>query len=67
MFAPNVALLSPATGKAVHGHFLPKGLESAQFRAMPKADVVGKGLEHLQAGFDKNKQSISASKVVVSL
>jgi hypothetical protein len=37
------------------------------FKPMPKATVVGNGLESLQGGFDKLKQGVSATELVVSL
>ncbi len=35
--------------------------------AAPEPLVIGKGLEHVQAGFDAQKKGVSARKVVVSL
>jgi hypothetical protein len=53
--------------KAVYGDYLPRALKDGSFKAMPKASVIGKGLENLQGGFDKLKQGVSATKLVVSL
>jgi hypothetical protein len=53
--------------KPVYGDYLPKALKDGSFKPMPKATVIGRGLESLQGGFDKLKQGISATKFVVSL
>ena len=66
VLAKNVVAVDPAIGKAVF-EFLTEALKSGQFQPMPKADVIGKGLEYLQEGLDKNKKGVSASKVVISL
>ena len=65
VFAPSIR--DTEVSKAVYQDYLPKALEDGSFRPMPKATVVGKGLESLQAGFDRLKQGVSASKLVVSL
>jgi len=54
-------------GHAVYQDFLPEALASGKFKPAPDADVIGKGLEHIQEGLDKNKAGVSAKKVVVSL
>lgn len=41
--------------------------KDGSFKPMPKATVIGKGLESLQGGFDKLKQGVSANELVVSL
>ena len=48
-------------------NFLPKALESGQFKCVPEPMVVGKGLESVQKGLDENKKGVSAKKVVVEL
>ena len=47
--------------------YLPEALKEGSFKAMPKATVVGTGLESLQGGFDQLKQGVSATKLVVTL
>ncbi|KAK5167154.1 uncharacterized protein LTR77_007884 [Saxophila tyrrhenica] len=47
--------------------YLPKGLESGKFRAVPEPLVIGKGLENVQKGMDKNKEGVSAKKVVIEV
>jgi hypothetical protein len=41
--------------------------KDGSFKPMPKAAVIGKGLESVQGGFDKLKQGVSANELVVSL
>jgi NADPH:quinone reductase-like Zn-dependent oxidoreductase len=53
--------------KKVFGDFLPQALANGSFRAKPDPQVVGKGLENLQAACDKLKAGVSATKIVVSL
>lgn len=60
-------LTDNGVGKAVYVDFLPKALAEGAYIAAPNPLVVGKGLEHIQAGFDLQKRGVSAKKVVVSL
>ena len=53
--------------KVVYEDFLPKALEEGTYITAPDPEVVGKGLEHIQAAFDVLKKGVSAKKVVVSL
>lgn len=48
-------------------NFLPKALESGQIKCVPEPLIMGKGLESVQSGLDKNKEGVSAKKVVVEL
>jgi len=54
-------------GKIIYEDFLPQALAEGSYVAAPNAHVLGKGLEHIQAGFDLQKKGVSATKVVVSL
>ncbi|KAK4930430.1 hypothetical protein LTR49_003171 [Elasticomyces elasticus] len=47
--------------------FITPALESGLLKCLPEPLVVGKGLESVQAGFDKLKAGVSARKVVVEL
>lgn len=47
--------------------FVPKALESGQLKCVPEPMIIGKGLESIQKGLDKNKEGVSAKKVVVEL
>ena len=60
-------LTDNGVGKAVYVDFLPKALAEGAYIAAPDPLVVGKGLEHIQAGFDLQKKGVSAKKLVVSL
>ncbi|PHH61644.1 hypothetical protein CDD81_8108 [Ophiocordyceps australis] len=54
-------------GAYIWGKFVPKTLESGKLKALPKSQVVGRGLESIQKGLDVQKQGVSASKVVIVL
>ncbi|KAJ0328534.1 hypothetical protein COL5a_004845 [Colletotrichum fioriniae] len=47
--------------------FVPGALRNGQLKPKPDAEVVGKGLESIQAGLDVLKQGVSAKKLVVQL
>ena len=53
--------------KAVYKDFLPAALKSGQFKPAPEPEVIGKGLDHLQAAVDKLRKGVSARKLVVTL
>ncbi len=53
--------------RVIYGDFLPKALAEGKYIAAPDPQVVGKGLEYIQAGLDLQKRGMSAKKVVVSL
>ena len=65
VFAPSVFNAEPAIGEAVWEKFLPEALKSGQFKALPKAKVVAKGLDGLQTGLDEARKGVSATKIVV--
>ena len=54
-------------GKAIFEDFLPKALESGSFVPAPEPQIVGKGLESIQAGVDIVREGISGKKLVVTL
>ena len=60
-------LVDNGVGEAVYVDFLPKALAEGTYVAAPDPQVVGKGLEYIQAGFDLQRKGMSAKKVVVSL
>ncbi|EMC93484.1 hypothetical protein BAUCODRAFT_125342 [Baudoinia panamericana UAMH 10762] len=47
--------------------YVTPALEQGKLKCLPEPLVVGKGLESVQAGFDKNKAGVSARKVVIEL
>ena len=53
--------------KVLFNEYVPKALATGQLMAKPEAMVVGKGLESLQAGINRQQEGVSAAKVVVSL
>lgn len=54
-------------GPAVWGDFLPGALKSGYLTPHPEPLVIGTGLESIQKGMNKNKEGVSAKKVVISL
>lgn len=52
---------------AVFHGYLSEALSRRSFRAMPKAEVVGKGLVSAQDALDALKKGVSAKKIVVTL
>jgi len=61
------SLMDNEVGKVVYEDFLPQALADGRYIVAPEPYVVGKGLEHVQAGFDMHMKGVSAKKVVVSL
>ncbi|KAG8628683.1 hypothetical protein KVT40_002548 [Elsinoe batatas] len=51
----------------IPGKFLYEGLEAGSIKPLPEPLIIGKGLESIQKAVDKNKQGVSAKKVVVEL
>jgi NADPH:quinone reductase-like Zn-dependent oxidoreductase len=54
-------------GKGVYEDFLPAALAAGTFVPAPEPNVVGKGLESIQAAVDIQRKGVSASKIVVTL
>ena len=61
------SLIHNRVGQAKYVGFLLKALAEGAFVAAPEPQIVGKGLENIQAGFDLQAMGTSAKKVVVSL
>ncbi|KAI9731740.1 MAG: hypothetical protein M1834_004529 [Cirrosporium novae-zelandiae] len=61
------SLKNNEVGDAIYANFLPKALAEGKYIVAPDPEVVGKGLEYIQAGFDLQKKGMSAKKVVISL
>ena len=51
----------------VWADYVPEALKQGKLKAVPEPLVIGKGLESLQKGCDKNKAGVSAKKVVIEL
>jgi NADPH:quinone reductase-like Zn-dependent oxidoreductase len=60
-------LLNNDVGAAIFVDFLPRALAAQRYLIAPKPHVIGTGLATLQAGLDRQKTGVSASKVVVTL
>lgn len=54
-------------GPAIWDHWLTPALANGSMRCMPEPEVVGKGLEHVQAALARQAQGVSAKKLVVEL
>ena len=67
MEATSILNQDKALGRAIYGDFLPDALKNGQIKPAPQPDVVGHGIEHIQAAVDKLKAGVSGSKIVVAL
>ena len=61
-----IAILNDEVGPAVWGKYVPEALASGQLLPRPEPLVLN-GLEKTQEGLEKNKQGVSAKKVVIKL
>lgn len=52
---------------AVWTDFVTPALQSGLLQCLPKQEIVGRGLEALQAGLNKSKGGVSATKLVIEL
>jgi len=59
--------IQPELNRPIWEEYITIALEQGKFKAVPEALVVGKGLESVQTGLDKNKAGVSAKKVVIEL
>ncbi|KAK8110771.1 uncharacterized protein PG998_007228 [Apiospora kogelbergensis] len=66
VFAITIFAQHPEVGKAVWQDFVPGALKSGQLKPAPAPEVVGRGVDAMQAAFDKQKAGVSAKKIVVS-
>lgn len=66
VWATNVGII-PEGGAQVWESFVPGALENGTFKAQPKAQIVGKGLEQIQGAIDLYTKGVSATKLVVLL
>ncbi|GAA6019036.1 hypothetical protein JCM10207_006295 [Rhodosporidiobolus poonsookiae] len=69
VLAPNVVSRNNAAiAKAIYHDFVPRALETGALQAKPEPlPVEGKGLEAVQSGLDRQKEGVSARKVVVRI
>jgi NADPH:quinone reductase-like Zn-dependent oxidoreductase len=61
------SLMHNEVGPMLWGEFLPAALAEGRFLPSPAPQVVGAGLEHVQAALDLVRDGVSARKIVVSL
>lgn len=67
VFAIDIALKEDAAvARAVYHDFVTAALKAGSLQAKPDPLVVGKGLESVQKGLDRQKEGVSAKKVVVT-
>jgi NADPH:quinone reductase-like Zn-dependent oxidoreductase len=57
----------PDIAKGIWSKFIPAALKSGQYVPAPKPLLVGEGLETVQKGFDRQKEGVSARKIVIKL
>ncbi|KAF1344795.1 chaperonin 10-like protein [Delphinella strobiligena] len=67
VFAITIGTQHKQVGEAVWGKYVPGALADGSLKFLPEPLVIGKGLESVQKGMDKNKAGVSAKKVVVEL
>ncbi|KAM0247829.1 hypothetical protein ACHAP5_003839 [Fusarium lateritium] len=63
----STSIIDTPVSKAVFADYVPAALEQGKFKAVPEAEVVGKGLESIQLGLSTLAKGVSAKKIVVSL
>lgn len=61
------ALMDTGLGQAIYEGFLPDALMTGRFQAAPDPLIAGHGLDAIQPAFERQKQGVSAAKVVVML
>lgn len=66
-FIYGTTLKANEVGTAVWRDFLPAALADGRYRATPRPQVVGHGLDRVQHALDVQREGVSASKVVVTL
>jgi hypothetical protein len=52
---------------AVWNNYIPEALADGTLKVRPEPLVVGHGLEKIQDAYERQKQGVSAAKVVVTL
>ncbi|VTT64400.1 unnamed protein product [Fusarium fujikuroi] len=60
----STSIINTPVAKAVFGDYIPAALEQGKFKAVPEAEVVGKGLEAVQLGINTLAKGVSAKKIV---
>jgi NADPH:quinone reductase-like Zn-dependent oxidoreductase len=65
--AGSIVTQEPEVAREIWGGYVPFALKSGKLTASPPALIVGEGLGEVQKGLDRQKQGVSARKVVVVL
>jgi len=63
----SLSIYKDSLASQIFNEFVPKALAQGKLKAEPKAEIVGEGLDKIQAGLDKLRDGVSATKVVVRL
>jgi hypothetical protein len=66
-FIWGAALIGNEVGPMIFEHFLPQALANARFTAAPAPQVVGTGLAQIPTALERQRQGVSATKLVVTL
>jgi hypothetical protein len=61
------ALIANEVGPMIFEAFLPAALGEGRFVAAPRAIVAGAGLAQIPAALERQRQGVSAAKLVVTL
>ncbi len=61
------ALLNSDVGPMIFERFLPAALAEGRFVAAPEPQLVGHGLDQIPAALDRQRQGVSARKLVVTI
>ena len=61
------AMSQNGVGKAIYADYLPKALSDGSFVPAPEPEVIGEGLESIQAAYVRQEQGMSAKKAVVTV
>lgn len=67
LFAVTIATDEKEVGDAVWRKYVPEALADGRLQAKPDPIVIGKGLDKVQEGLDKQKAGVSAGKIVIDL
>lgn len=65
VFSSNI--IHDEVSSKIWNEFLGAALEKGQYKAVPEAQIVGSGLESIQAGLDLLKKGVSYKKLVIKL
>ena len=51
----------------IYEDFLPQALAQGRYIAAPEPSIAGAGLAAIQAGLERQRKGVSASKIVIAL